>query len=58
MAWQEKLPDAVKWGLVPYTRGMGFEVGCGPKKTFPHFISVDRLPNTRLYGSTCSPTWW
>jgi ADP-heptose:LPS heptosyltransferase len=55
MAWQEKLPDAVKWGLVPYTRGMGFEVGCGPKKTFPHFISVDRLPNTRLYGSDVQP---
>lgn len=55
MAWQEKLPDAVKWGLVPYTRGMGFEVGCGPRKTFPHFISVDRLPNTRLYGSEVQP---
>lgn len=55
MAWQEKLPDAVKWGLVPYTRGMGFEIGSGPKKTFPHFISVDRLPNTRLYGSEVQP---
>lgn len=55
MAWQEELPDAVKWGLVPYTRGMGLEVGCGPKKTFPHFISVDRLPNTRLYGSAVQP---
>ena len=54
MAWQE-LPDSVKWGLVPYTRGMGFEIGSGPKKTFPHFISVDRLPNTRLYGSHVQP---
>lgn len=55
MAWQESLPDAVKWGLVPYTRGIGLEVGCGPKKTFPHFVSVDRLPNSRLYGSTVQP---
>lgn len=55
MAWQENLPDAVKWGLVPYTRGLGFEVGCGPKKTFPHFIGVDALPNTRLYGSPVQP---
>lgn len=54
MAWQD-LPDAVKWGLVPYTRGMGLEVGCGPRKTFPHFIGVDRLPNTRLYGSEVQP---
>lgn len=55
MAWQETLPDAVKWGLVPYTRGMGLEVGCGPKKTFPHFVGVDSLPNTRLYGSHVQP---
>jgi SAM-dependent methyltransferase len=55
MAWQEKLPDAVKWGLVPYTRGMGLEVGCGPKKTFPHFVGVDSLPNTRLFGSHVQP---
>jgi SAM-dependent methyltransferase len=55
MAWQEQLPDAVKWGLVPYTRGLGLEVGCGPKKTFPHFVGVDRLPNTRLYGSVVQP---
>lgn len=34
---------------------MGFEVGSGPKKTFPHFIGVDHLPNTRLYGSAVQP---
>lgn len=55
MAWQETLPDAVKWGLVPYTRGMGIEVGCGPRKTFPHFVGVDELPNTRLFGSVVQP---
>jgi SAM-dependent methyltransferase len=55
MAWQEKLPDDVKWGLVAYTRGMGLEVGCGPKTTFPHFIGVDSLPNSRLYGTHVQP---
>lgn len=55
MAWQEKLPDAVKWGLVPYTRGLGLEVGCGPHRTFPHFVGVDALPNTRLFGSPVQP---
>lgn len=54
MAWQD-LPADVKWGLVPFTRGMGLEVGCGPHKAFPHFIGVDRLPNTRLYGSPVQP---
>lgn len=55
MAWQEKLPDAVKWGLVPYTRGLGLEIGCGPRTTFPHFVGVDELPNTKLFGSMAQP---
>jgi hypothetical protein len=58
MAWQEKLPDDVKWGLVAYTRGMGLEVGCGPKTTFPHFIGVDSLPNSGSTERTSSPTSW
>lgn len=53
--WQQPLTDDVKWGLVPYTRGLGLEVGCGPTKAFPHFIGVDHLPNTRLYGSAVQP---
>ncbi len=27
--------------IVQYTRGRGLDVGCGPSKTFPHFIGVD-----------------
>lgn len=53
--WHDPLPADVKWGLVPYTRGLGLEVGCGPAKAFPHFVGVDRLPNTRLYGSPVQP---
>lgn len=31
----------IKWDLVPFTRGRGLDLGCGPNKTFPHFIGVD-----------------
>lgn len=31
----------VAWELVPYTRGVGVELGCGPWKAFPHFIGID-----------------
>jgi ADP-heptose:LPS heptosyltransferase/predicted SAM-dependent methyltransferase len=27
--------------IVPYTRGKGLDIGCGPWKAFPHFIGVD-----------------
>jgi ADP-heptose:LPS heptosyltransferase/predicted SAM-dependent methyltransferase len=27
--------------IVPYTRGRGLDVGSGPNRTFPHFITVD-----------------
>jgi ADP-heptose:LPS heptosyltransferase/predicted SAM-dependent methyltransferase len=31
----------IRWELVPYTRGTGLDLGCGPWKAFPHFIGVD-----------------
>src|SRR5574343_474805 len=31
----------ILWELVPYTRGKGLDVGCGPSKPFPHFIGID-----------------
>jgi ADP-heptose:LPS heptosyltransferase len=30
----------LRWDLVPYTRGEGVELGCGPVKAFPHFVGV------------------
>lgn len=30
-----------RWDIVPYTRGRGLDLGCGPEKTFAHFIGVD-----------------
>lgn len=31
----------IKWELVPFTRGRGLDLGCGPFKAFPHFTGVD-----------------
>lgn len=31
----------IRWELVPYTKGRGLDLGCGPVKAFPHFIGID-----------------
>jgi SAM-dependent methyltransferase len=43
------------WELVPYTRGRGLDLGCGPSKTFPHFIGVDNHKDTYLFGVQMKP---
>ncbi len=43
------------WELVPYTRGFGYDLGCGPHKAFPHFIGVDSGADTRMFGIQMSP---
>lgn len=40
----------IKWELVPYTRGRGLDLGCGPVKPFPHFIGVDSNKDLHLFG--------
>lgn len=46
MVWRIDDPQGneaakVRWDLVPFTRGRGLDLGCGPFKAFPHFIGVD-----------------
>lgn len=43
------------WELVPYTRGMGLDLGCGPHKAFPHFIGVDNCADTAMFGIPMKP---
>lgn len=31
----------IKYDIVPYTRGRGLDIGCGPYKAYTHFIGVD-----------------
>lgn len=44
----------IKWDLVPYTRGTGLDLGCGPVKPFPHFIGVDNNIDAKLFGAEAS----
>jgi len=46
MVWRMEDPQGnearkIRHLLVPYTRGRGLDLGCGPYKAWPHFIGVD-----------------
>lgn len=43
------------WEIVRYTRGRGLDIGCGPKKTFPHWIGLDNGKDTELFGIAMEP---
>lgn len=47
--------DKVRFLVVPYTRGRGIDLGCGPQKAFPHFIGVDNCSDTERYGIPIQP---
>jgi predicted SAM-dependent methyltransferase len=46
MVWRPDDPQGAESAkichmIVPFTRGKGLDLGCGPYKAFPHFIGVD-----------------
>ena len=45
----------IKWELVPYTRGRGLDLGCGPYKPFAHFIGVDNGHHAQMFGWQFKP---
>jgi ADP-heptose:LPS heptosyltransferase/predicted SAM-dependent methyltransferase len=60
MTWRKDDPQCnesakIRWELVPYTRGYGYDLGCGPYKAFPHFIGVDNLTDTKMFGTPMQP---
>ena len=60
MVWRIEDPQGdesakVKYEIVPYTRGIVLDLGCGPKKTFPHFLGVDSCKDTELFGIQIKP---
>jgi ADP-heptose:LPS heptosyltransferase/predicted SAM-dependent methyltransferase len=60
MSWSLETPQGaeskkVMWELVPYTRGFGLDIGCGPYKAFPHFIGVDNKIDTQIFGIQMNP---
>lgn len=60
MTWRIDDPQGdealkVKYEIVQYTRGKGVDVGCGPKKAFPHFIGIDSCKDTELFNIEIKP---
>jgi len=45
----------VKFDIVPYTRGRGLDIGCGPFKVYPHFIGVDNGHHAKEFGWDMKP---
>lgn len=48
MSWRPEVPadfagegNKIKWRAVPYARGVGLDIGCGPWKVFPNAIGLD-----------------
>lgn len=60
MVWRAEDPEGnesakIRWELVPYTRGFGYDLGCGPHKGFPHFIGVDSGADRALFKVNMKP---
>lgn len=60
MTWRPDDPEGneaakCRFDIVPYTRGHVLDLGCGPAKAFPHFIGVDNLADTELFGIQMRP---
>jgi ADP-heptose:LPS heptosyltransferase/predicted SAM-dependent methyltransferase len=60
MAWTPDGPQGneaakVRYDIVPYTRGRGLDLGCGPAKAYPHFIGLDNNADAALFGIHAKP---
>jgi ADP-heptose:LPS heptosyltransferase/predicted SAM-dependent methyltransferase len=60
MVWRAEDPQGdeagkVKYEIVPFTRGVVLDLGCGPLKAFPHFIGVDSCKDSELFGIAITP---
>lgn len=52
MTWKADAPQGdeaskVRHLIVPYTRGKGLDLGCGPWPAWPHFIGIDNFDEWR-----------
>ncbi len=44
----------IRFEVLPYVRGLGLDLGCGPRKVFPHAVGID----ASIYpGSTLGPNF-
>lgn len=47
--------DKVKYDVLPYMTRGGLDIGCGPKKVWPHLIGIDSGKDTELFGVSMKP---
>lgn len=47
--------DKVKYDVAHFLRGVVLDLGCGPKKVFPHVVGVDSCKDTELFGIDMRP---
>lgn len=60
MVWRLEDPQGgeslkCRWDVVPYIRGKGIDVGCGPHKILPHAIGIDSCKDVELFGVDMKP---
>lgn len=47
--------DKIRFEVLPYLSRGGLDVGCGPKKVWPHMIGLDSGKDTELFGIAMKP---
>ncbi|HAF43431.1 MAG TPA: hypothetical protein DCK83_00415 [Gallionellaceae bacterium] len=47
--------DKVRFDVLPYLVRGGLDIGCGPKKVWPHLIGIDSGKDTQLFGVQMKP---
>lgn len=47
--------DKVRFDVLPYLARGGLDIGCGPKKVWPHLIGIDSGRDTELFGVAMKP---
>lgn len=47
--------DKIRFEVLPYLSRGGLDVGCGPKKVWPHLVGIDSGADTQLFGVAMKP---
>lgn len=60
MTWYANAPqgfesDKCRFAVLPYLARGGLDIGCGPKKVWPHLIGIDSGKDTGLFGIPMKP---
>jgi ADP-heptose:LPS heptosyltransferase/predicted SAM-dependent methyltransferase len=47
--------DKIRFEVLPYLSRGGLDIGCGPKKVWPHMVGIDSGLDTELFGVAMKP---